>query len=165
MSEEEKFLETYEYLQGTLNGFLEYSYSKRGDALKKIRQVLEKHSDIKDEIFDFLTFICVLRMSKHNRYTILPLRLFTSENAIKLYKKRSSSQSYLIRKFQFDRRLRDPYKEKVTLSKEYLDRERRRDMGTPKGFLHCTSFEHNFLYDKVACKNCCYNYICGNEEK
>lgn len=165
MSKEEEFVGTYEYTQGVLNGNFGYEYGKKREALKKAAAFLSENPSITEEIFDFITFICVLRTSRYNRYTVIPFNQFTSKNAVKLYRERSSQHDYFIRKFQMSNHLRDPYLKKVSLSEEFLERQRRKYFNSPRGFLLCQEYG-GYLWDEVKCKNCRYNYICkGNGKK
>lgn len=159
--QEAEFLEVYEYIQGKISGNPGFQYNKPIEAKKKIRIFLQENPTVTD-IFDFITFISVLRTSKYNRYTIIPFSQYTSKNAAKLYKEKTPQQDYFIRKFQFRFELRNPLLKQVGLSTVYLDSQRKRYFDTPKGFLKCSSYE-GFLYDTEKCKGCRYTYICGNK--
>lgn len=162
MSKVEEFIETYEYIQGCLIGNPGYQYGKKKLAEKKVSEFLFNNPILTENIFDFITFIFVLRTSKFNRYTVIPFNQFTSKNAAKYYKERDGKINHFIRKFQLDHNLRDPFSKKVGLSVEYLDRVRRKHFDSPKGFLTCASYE-GFLYDKIKCEGCKFNYICGDQ--
>lgn len=161
----EEFLTTYEYMQGKISGSFGFQYSKPRAAKEKIEAFLKENPNIEGHIFDFITFICVLRTSKHNRYTIIPLNQFTSKNAIKLYKEKTPQMDYWIRKFQLQYNLRDPFNRPIVgLSEQYMEQQRRKYFNTARGFLHCCSYE-GFLYEEksVSCLECHYNYICNEK--
>lgn len=160
MSKIEEFIETYEYIQGKLLGNPGYQYNKRKLAEKKTAEFLFNNPMLTENIFDFITFIFVLRTSKFNRYTVIPFNQFTSKNAVKHYKERESKMIHFTRKFQLDHNLRDPFSQRIGLSIEYLDKVRERDFNTAKGFIRCNSYE-GFMYDKIKCKGCRFTYICG----
>lgn len=159
MSPGEEFVEVYEYIQGKINSSPGYECSKRRTATSKAKVFLELHHSLTAEIFDFISFIFVLRTSEMNRYTFLPFGQFVSKNAYNLYKERTEQQCYFLRKFQLERELRNPIQEIPSLSSVYLDSQREKYFDSPRGYILCESFEGK-LYDEVKCKECRYNYIC-----
>lgn len=161
MLPEEEFIEIYEYIQGSLISNPGYSLLKKRDNAKKVKSFLDKHTDLTLPMYNFITFIFVLRTSKYNRYKIIPFNQFTSENAYKAYKERDSQQIYFTSKFQMDHNLSNPIKQSCVLSEVYLDEQRQKYFGTPRGYIICSSF-NGILYNRGKCMRCKFNYICSN---
>lgn len=164
MLQAETFVRMYEHIQGILISNPGYEILKKREAHKKAECFLEKHPNIIGKLYNFITFIFVLRTSKYSRYKVIPFTQFTSENAYKLYSEIDSQQSYFISKFQIENNLKNPIIEETVLSEEYLDLQRQKYFGEPRGFLLCRSFG-GLLYNRGKCIRCKFNYICRDEKR
>lgn len=157
----EEFCEIFEYLAQRLNCSPSYEVKRIPKNLKAINRFFEetKINSI-DGIWEFLLFQAVLSENRYSRRVSFTLLKSISLNSIKRWNERTSTRSFIVSRFQRDRRLVNPLKSnKYSYSKEYIEYQRKKFWNTPRGFILCGEYD-GLLYDEIECKDCQYKQAC-----
>lgn len=158
MSRIEEFIEIYEYIQSRLLSRPNFELNLKRSVRSKLEKFLE---DNNFPIWEYLTFQFAIEENRDSRFKTIPYNHIVGKNALKRWQEKSKGYSFLVLRFLMSKDLNNPLKEKeVFLSDRYLKEQREKYFNSPRGYLHCQSFER-LLYDEDACKDCRYNYFCS----
>lgn len=165
----EQFYEIYEYLQGVFLSSPSYCVkrSKRRDLM--ISSFLKKNK-IEDigALWGYLVFCFVVFESKKSRFSVLPINNITSKNAKNQYDSRSQEMDFTVESIKIKKGLRNPLRkesEKHVFAKEYLEKQRQKFFNTPRGFIHCSDFGIENIYERGTCITCKYKKECESKVK
>lgn len=162
MSLEEKFVELYEYIQGSVlnNPSFRLKINKKQKSTLSI--FLSRVEDSSIDLWEYLLFQFSFKVITGTKFPVIPLNYIIGKNALKRWNERTTEQQYMTSKFVQSYKLRSPIKDESTkISERYFDEQRQKDFSSPRGYIRCLSF--GGLFNEMKCKSCRYFYVCKTE--